>query len=94
MKIAPTLRWHIDSKRFGSTMEALRDDSAQMRKELRALIAVARAAKNTLEIIQGTECGCGETTGSGKGLGLNECPMDSEVELERALIRLEKVSKP
>jgi hypothetical protein len=45
-KIAPTLRWHFDDPHFGSAIEDIRRQHPEMRAELRALLAVARAARH------------------------------------------------
>lgn len=44
-KIAPMLSWHFNQTVFASDRAALREDAPKMRAELRALLAVARAAR-------------------------------------------------
>lgn len=43
-KIAPVLRWHIQDP-FGSDPQSLSSAAPQMARELRALLAVAKAAE-------------------------------------------------
>jgi hypothetical protein len=87
-KIAPALQWHIDQNRFTSEPTAMREDAPRMRAELRALLAVARAAKR---FRLGRKPIQWSNDQFWAAMPVN-CQSDSEKILHRALARLERAS--